>query len=76
MQVKTSLLEYIPITLLKSFSDILGNLLSKLANLSIAEGVFPDQFKLGQVTPIPKKKGHVVDDPITNIKSFSPSVRC
>jgi len=37
----------------------------KLANLSSIEGIFPDQFKLGQVTPIPKKHGLAVGDSVT-----------
>ena len=60
---KTSPLDCIPVTLVKSCSDIFSDLLSKLANLSFTEGIFPDQFKSGQVTPIPKKHGLAADDP-------------
>jgi len=72
IKAKTSTLECIPVTLVKSCSDSFGDLLSKLADLSFTEGIFPDQFKLGQVTPIPKKHGLDVDDPskyrpITNL---------
>ena len=61
--------------LLMSCSNICGDLLLKLANLSLTEGIFPEQFKLGQVTPIPKKHGLAVDDPsnyrpITNLCTF------
>jgi len=53
----------IPITLVKSCCVIFDDLLSKLANLSFTETISPDQFKLGQVTPIPKNLGLAVDDP-------------
>jgi len=56
-------LNCIPITLVKSCSNIFGVLLLKLANLSFTEGIFSDQFTLGQGTPIPKKHGLAVDDP-------------
>jgi Reverse transcriptase (RNA-dependent DNA polymerase) len=76
MPAKTSPLDHIPITLVKSCSDIFGDLLSKLANLSFTEGKFPDQFKLCQVTPILKKHGLAADDPsnyrpIINLSTFS-----
>jgi len=36
----------IPITHVKSCNDIFGDLLSKLANLSYTEGIFPDPIVL------------------------------
>jgi len=64
MTAKTSSLDCIPITLVKSFNDIFGDLLSKLANLSFTEGIIPDQFKLAKVTNKRKKHGLAVD--VTN----------
>jgi len=61
--VKTSPLDCVPIILVKSCSDVFSVLLAHLTNLSFAEGVFPNRFKLGQVTPILKKQGLAVDDP-------------
>ena len=73
--VKTSPLDFIPITVVKSCSDIFSVLLARLANISFAEGVFPKIFKVGQVTPLLKKPGLSVDDPsnyrpITNLSTF------
>jgi len=51
-------------------------LLAHLTNLSFAESVFPNRFKLGQITPILKKQGlAVIDDPgsyrlISNLNTF------
>jgi Reverse transcriptase (RNA-dependent DNA polymerase) len=72
---KCSPLDFIPITVVKSCSDIFSPLLARLANMSFSEGVFPDIFKVGQITPILKKPGLSVDDPsnyrpITNLSSF------
>jgi hypothetical protein len=73
--VKTSPLDCVPITLVKSCSDVFSVLLAHLTNLSFAESVFPHRFKLGQVTPILKKQGLAVDDPsnyrpISNLNTF------
>ena len=73
--VKTSPLDCVQITLVKSCSDVFSVLLVNLTNLSFAEGIFPHRFKLGKVTPILKKQGLAVDDPgnyrpISNLNTF------
>jgi hypothetical protein len=73
--VKTSPLDCVPITLVKSSGDVVSVLLAHLTNLSFAENIFPNRFKLGQVTPILKKLGLAVDDPsgykpISNLNTF------
>jgi len=42
MPAKTSSLDCIPITVVKSFCDIFGDLFLKLSNLLFTEGIFPD----------------------------------
>ena len=41
---ETSPLDFIPITVVKSCSDIFSVLFARLANISFAEGVFPKIF--------------------------------
>jgi len=67
---KTSPLDYIHTSVLKACSDQFAPLIVHLANLSFAEGRFPDQFKLAQVTPLLKKVGLDASDP-TNYRPIS-----
>ena len=51
------------------------SLLTNLANLSFNEGIFPDMFKLGQITPLLKSKGLSPDKaanyrPVTNLNTI------
>src|SRR5881296_1134558 len=73
---KTSPLDYIHTSVLKSCSDAFAPLISHLANLSFAEGTFPSSFKEAQVTPLLKKTGLDGDDPanyrpISNLNTIS-----
>jgi hypothetical protein len=73
---KTSPLDYIHTSVLKSCSDVLTPLVVRLANLSFAEGRFPDRFKIAQVTPLVKKDGLDATDPanyrpISNLNTIS-----
>jgi hypothetical protein len=73
---KSSPLDYIHTSVLKSCSDVLSPLIARLANLSFAEGRFPNQFKLAQVTPLIKKEGLDPNDPanyrpISNLNTIS-----
>jgi len=45
-----------------SDSEVLASLGCRLANLSLTEGVFPDIFKVGQITPLIKKPGSDVSE--------------
>lgn len=60
---KTSPLDYVHTSVLKSCSAVFAPLIARLANLSFSEGYFPAQFKLAQVTPLLKKAGLDVGDP-------------
>src|SRR5664279_3794371 len=73
---KTSRMDYIPITLLKSAVDVMAPLIVQLANLSFKAGVFPSSLKHGRVTPLCKKPGLDKSDmanfrPVTNLSSLS-----
>src|SRR5271163_4291895 len=61
---KTSPLDYIHTSVVKACSDVFAPLITKLASLSFAEGRFPVQFKLAQVTPLLKKVDLDVSDPV------------
>ena len=61
---------------MKACSDVFAPLITNLANLSFAEGWFPGQFKLAQVTPLLKKAGLNTSDPanyrpISNLNTIS-----
>ena len=73
---KSSPLDFIPTSLLKSCSGVFSLLISRLANLSFSQGVFPTKFKVAQVTPILKKPGLPSSDsanfrPISNLNNIS-----
>ena len=61
--LKMSPVDFVPTFLLKQCSDVFATLICRLANLSFSEGVFPDIFKVGQVTPLLKKPGASTNDP-------------
>src|SRR6478735_5563041 len=73
---KSSPLDYLHTSVLKSCSDVIAPLITHLANLSFAEGQFPSQFKVAQVTPLLKKEGLEASDPanyrpISNLNTIS-----
>jgi hypothetical protein len=73
---KSSPLDYIHTSILKACSDVFSPLIAHLANLSFAEGRFPCQFKVAQVTPLLKKEGLDANDPanyrpISNLNTIS-----
>ena len=72
---KTSAMDYISTLILKGACDVFGPLIAKLANLSFSQGTFPTMFKVGQLTPLPKKPGISGDDlsnyrPIMNLNAI------
>ena len=74
-QAKTFPMDFVPTTIIKSCADVFGPLIATLANLSFAEGKFPDMFRAGQVTPLLKKPGANTADmsnyrPITNLNTI------
>jgi len=73
---KTSPLDCLPVSLLKMAADVMAQPLARLANLSLAAGIFPSRYKLGHVIPLLKKPGMSKKDPasyrpITNLSTFS-----
>jgi hypothetical protein len=61
---KTSSVDYIPTSLIKSCPVVFSELICSLANLSFSEGVFPSMFKVASVTPLLKKPGLDEDTPV------------
>jgi hypothetical protein len=76
MPAKSSPIDCIPTSVLKSNSDIFAPLIARLAALCFNEGVFPQRFKTACVTPLIKKKGMDEDSaanyrPISNLHTIS-----
>ena len=76
MPQKSSPMDFMPTSLLKSCADIFVPIICRLANLSFAEGHFPRIFKTAQVTPLIKKPGMDPDAPgsyrpISNLNTVS-----
>ena len=76
MPSKSSPIDSIPTSILKSCSDVFALLITRLATLSFHEGSFPDSYKTASVTPLLKKKDSDRDDPanfrpISNLHTIS-----
>ena len=54
---KSSPLDVLPTSLLKSFADQFAVIIAQLANLSFRDGQFPACFKIAEVLPLLKKPG-------------------
>ena len=75
MSNKSSPLDYIPTSLLKSCSGTFSILISHLANLSFTQATFPSKFKLALISPLLKKPGLPKSDlanfrPISNLNTI------
>ena len=75
MSNKSSPLDYVPTSLLKSCADTFSIIISHLANLSFKQGTFPSKFKLALVSPLLKKPGLPKSDlanfrPISNLNTI------
>ena len=68
MSNKSSQLDYIPTSLLKSSADIFSILISHLVNLSFTQAAFPSKFKLALISPLLKKPGL----PKSELSNFRP----
>ena len=73
---KSSPVDYIPTSLIKSCSSVFSVLISTLANLSFSQGTFPSTFKFAVVSPLLKKPGLDADNPanfrpISNLNNIS-----
>ena len=53
---KSTPVGYIPAGMLKSTIDLHASILTKIINLSLRNGCFPDDLKAAEVTPILKKE--------------------
>jgi hypothetical protein len=76
MPSKSSPLDFVPTSLVKSCSGVFGHVIARLANLSFEHCTFPARFKAAQVTPLLKKHGLEESDPanyrpISNLNTFS-----
>ena len=56
MPNKSSPVDSIPTSVIKSCSDVFAPLIAHLAKLSFSEGKFPSRYKTASVTPLLKKK--------------------
>ena len=68
LRPKSSALDYIPTSLIKSCPNVFSILIAKLANMSFQEGCFPQSFKTALVTPLIKKPN--LDS--SNLANFRP----
>jgi len=57
LPAKTSTLDFMPISLMKSCAEVMAPVIAGLANRSFSTGVFPSTLKHGRVTPLLKKPG-------------------
>jgi len=76
MPAKSSPVDFMPTTMLKSTVGIMAPLITRLADMSFSSGVFPSALKQGRVTPLLKKPGLDQYDmanyrPITNLSTMS-----
>jgi hypothetical protein len=76
MPSKSSPLDFIPTSLIKSCSGAFAHIITRLANLSFDQTTFPQKFKIAQVTPLLKKRGLDPSDPasyrpISNLNTIS-----
>ena len=69
--VKSSPLDFVPTSLLKSCSGVFSVLISNLANMSFSHGTFLTMFKLALVTPILEKKPGLPPTDPANFRSIS-----
>ena len=76
MPTTSSPLDFIPTSLIKSCCGTFGQIIARLANLSLEHSIFPVKFKTAQVTPLLKKHGLDFSDsanyrPISNLNTIS-----
>ena len=73
---KSSKMDAILTSLLKSCADVFAPLIARLAAMSFRDGTFPSRFKTASVTPLLKKPGLDSDvpgnfRPISNLNNIS-----
>ena len=78
---KSSSMDFMYTSLVKSCSMVFSEIISNLTNLSISQGSFPLKFKLSQVTPLLKKPGLDKNTPsnyrpLSNLNNISKLLEC
>ena len=81
MSSKSSPLDYVSTSLLKSCASTFSILISHLANLSFDQAAFPSKFKHALITPLLKKPGLSKSDPsnfrpISNLNTIGKILEC
>ena len=76
MPCKSSPVDCIPTSIIKTWPDVFAPLIAHLAKLSFTEGKFPSRYKTASVTPLLKKKDLDPDvagsyRPISNLHTIS-----
>lgn len=76
LPAKSSPMDSIPTSVIKSCVDVFAPLIARLAALSFSDGMFPTRYKVAAVTPLLKKKGLDSDNPanfrpISNLHTIS-----
>jgi len=62
--LENSRADFISTKLLKELSEVLSPVITRLSNFTFETGVFPTEYKLSRITPIRKKTGLKVDEPL------------
>src|SRR5664279_4953805 len=76
MSAKSSPLDFIPTSLIKSSGGTFACIIARLANLTFEHATFPARYKTAQVTPLIKQQGMDASDvssyrPISNLNTIS-----
>jgi len=76
MPAKSSPLDNIPTSVLKTCAETYAELITRLVTLSFNEGRFPDKYNTASVTPLLKKQGLDTDSlgnycPVSNLHTIS-----
>ena len=76
MPAKSSPIDSIPTSIIKSFSDVFALLIARFATHSFSDGSFPSSYKTASVTPLLKKNDLDRDNPanfrpISNLHTIS-----
>ena len=71
-----SILNSLPVNLLRILNEPLCFLLSHVYNLAVSSEVFPNSFKCGVITPIPKKGNPKIISNNRAITNYNPLAKC
>ena len=76
MSSKSSPLDFVPTSLLKTCAGVFSYIIADLANTTFRLGLFPSKFRMAQITPLMKQRGLEFSDPssyrpISNLNTIS-----